>query len=223
MQDKWMIRAKEYSNCNCAYGCPCQFNSKSTHGHCEAIGSILIEEGSFNTTKQDGLCFVGIFQWPGEIAEGNGQSQIIIDERADAAQREALDKIAHGEATAPGATHFYVFNSTVTKRHQTLYAPIEMEIDIDARRARTRIKGLVESSGEPLINPFSKQEDRRGIYLPGGFEYTFAEIGSGNTKTTAGITLNLSSSYGQFCWLHMNQDGVIRGKAPAFAEHAARR
>jgi hypothetical protein len=83
---------------------------------------------------------------------------------------------------------------------------------------------LLESRGEPLINPFSGKEDRRGIYLPGGFEYTFAEVGSGNSRVTAGLQLGLSNSYGQFCWLHMNQDGVIRGKPPAFvAGHAARR
>ena len=218
-----MIRAKEFSNCNCAYGCPCQFNSRSTHGHCEAVASILIEQGHFNETKLDGLCFVGVFQWPGEIADGNGRAQLIIDERANAAQREAIGKIASGQSTAPGATHFYVFASTVTQLLETLYAPIQMEIDIDARRALTRVAGLVESRGEPLINPFSKKEDRRGIYLPGGFEYTFAEVGSGNSRTTAGVKLDLSNTYGQFCWLHMNQDGVIHGKPLVFNEHAARR
>jgi hypothetical protein len=221
MKDKWIMHAKEFSNCNCAYGCPCQFNSRSTHGHCEAIASVLIEEGSFNETKLDGLRFVGIFQWPGEIADGNGRSQIIIDERANAAQREAIRKIAHGESTAPGATHFYVFNSTVKQCLETLYAPMTMEIDIATRRALVRIAGLVDSRGEPLINPFNKQEDRRGIYLPGGFEYTFAEVGSGNSRVTTGIQLDLSNSFGLFCWLHMNQDGVIRGKAPAFTDHEA--
>src|SRR5262245_13386689 len=102
MEDKWLIRGREYSNCNCAYGCPCQFNSPSNHGHCEAIGNIIIDEGYFNDVKLDGLCFVGIFKWPGEIANGNGKSQFIIDERADKQQREAIRKIAYGESTAPG-------------------------------------------------------------------------------------------------------------------------
>ena len=221
MKDKWMIRGKEFSNCNCAYGCPCQFNSPSTHGFCEAIGSIFIEEGYFNDTKLDGLSFVGIFKWPGEIAEGNGQSQIIIDERASKSQRDAIDKIAHGEATAPGATHFNVFNSVVTKRFETLYAPITMEIDIEGRRAHTQIKGIVESKGEPLVNPFSGQQDRRGIYNPEGFEYTYAEVGSGTTLATAGLQLNLANTFGQFCLLHMNQDGVIRGKQLEFVNNAA--
>jgi hypothetical protein len=105
---------------------------------------------------------------------------------------------------------------------ETLYAPIEMEIDIDARRARTRIKGLVESQGTPLINPFNKQEDRKGIHLPDGFEYTYAEIGSGNSRVTAGLELNFSDTYGQFCWLHMNQDGVIRDQKLPFKKHGSR-
>jgi hypothetical protein len=218
-----MINAKEFSNCNCAYGCPCQFNSRSTHGFCEAIVSVLIEEGYFNNTKLDGLCFVGICQWPGEIADGNGRSQFIIDERANEKQREAIRKIAHGESTAPGATHFYVFNSTVSETLETLYASIMMEIDIDARCAHTRIEGLVESRGEPLINPFNGQEDRKGIYLPGGFEYTYAEIGSGSSRVTAGLQLGLSNTHGHFNLLHMNQDGVIRDKQPVFANNANRK
>src|SRR4051812_27000761 len=108
MSDKWMIRGREFSNCNCNHGCPCQFNSPSTHAFCEAIGNVIIDEGYFNDTKLDGLCFAGIFKWPGQIADGNGKSQFIIDERANTAQREAIRKIAHGESTAPGTTLFYV-------------------------------------------------------------------------------------------------------------------
>jgi hypothetical protein len=223
MKDKWMIHAREFSNCNCSTGCPCQFNAPATHGFCEAIGCIAIDEGYFNDTKLDGLKFVGVFKWPGQIADGNGRSQIIIDASANKAQREAIRKIAHGESTAPGATHFAVFNSVVKERLETLYANIEMSVDIEARRAHTMIKGLVESKGEPLRNPFSGQEDRRGIYIPGGFEYTYAEVGFGNTRVTAGLQLGLTNTYGQFCYLHMNQDGVIRGKEPDFVAHASRR
>ena len=40
--------------------------------------------------------------WPGEIAEGNGRELIIIDERANDEQREALRKIILGETGEPG-------------------------------------------------------------------------------------------------------------------------
>ncbi|MBT5028711.1 MAG: DUF1326 domain-containing protein [Nitrospinaceae bacterium] len=210
MADKWMIHGKEFSNCNCAFGCPCQFNSTSTHGFCEAIASVLIEKGSFNDISLDGLCFVMLLKWPGEIAEGNGRQQVIIDERATPDQRQALKKIAHGESTTPGTTHFHVFNSTMSEVHETLYAPIEMSIDVDARQGHTGIDGLVKSVGTPLIDPHSNEETRRGIHNPTGFEFTYAELGEGSSTASAHIDLDLNSSYGQFNILHMNQDGVIR-------------
>ncbi len=200
----------EYGNCNCAWGCPCQFNSPSTHGHCEALVSGHIEEGNFNDTRLDGLNWILLMKWPGEIADGNGSQQLIIDERADDAQREALRKILHGESTAPGTTHFFVYNSTMSKVCEPIVAPIEIEIDVEARRARVYVEGLVESIGTPIVNPHSGQEARARINLPDGFEYTIAEMGSGTTTVNAGIELRLSESYGQFNLLHMNQDGVIR-------------
>ena len=151
-----------------------------------------------------------LLKWPGEVAEGNGQQQLIIDESANPEQREALRKIAHGESTAPGATHFYVYNSTMSKVHDTLYAPIKISIDVEARHAHTKIEGLVESAGTPLVDPFSGEESRARIHLPNGFEYTYAEMGAGTSKITADIELDLNNSYGQFNILHMNQDGVIR-------------
>jgi hypothetical protein len=210
MQDQWTLRGAEFANCNCAWGCPCQFNAPTTHGFCQAVSCGIVDEGHFNDTRLDGLRFVMLLQWPGEIADGNGRQQIIIDERANADQRQALRKILHGESTAPGATHFFVFNSTMSEVLETLYAPIEVEIDVDARKARCQVPGLIESSGAPIIDPNSGQEFRAGIQLPNGFEYSHAEMGNGTSSARAGIQMELSGSYGQFNALHMNQDGVIR-------------
>lgn len=210
MADQWMIRGVEYGNCNCAYGCPCQFSAPTTNGNCEAVLTGHIEEGHFGDTKLNGIDWALLLWWPGEIAAGNGRQQAIIDERANDDQREALRKILHGEATAPGATHFFVYNSTMSEVLDTIYAPIELEIDVPTRSARVNIPGLVESRGSPIINPNTGDEHRARINLPNGFEYTVAEMGSGTSKVTAGIELDLSNSYGQFNILHMNQDGVIR-------------
>lgn len=210
MPDRWTLRGLEYSNCNCATGCPCQFNSKSTHGHCEAIAAGLIEQGHFNDTRLDGLRWAIIAQWPGEIAEGNGCFQAIIDERASAAQRQGLSKILHGESTRPGATHFFVFHSTMSKVLPTLYAPIEVSIDLAGRRARVRIPGLIDSEGSPIIDPHSGNEHRAQIHLPNGFEFTVAEVGTGRTRTHGAIELSLEGSHAHLNVLHMNQDGVIR-------------
>ena len=150
-----------------------------------------------------------LLQWPGEIAEGNGRQQAIIDSRANAAQREALRKILHGESTTPGATHFFVFNSTMSEVLEPLHAPIELELDLAARRARLRVSGVVESDGGPIIDPHSGNEHRVQIHLPNGFEYRIAEVGQGSSRTRGAIELSLEKSHGHWHVLHMNQDGVI--------------
>lgn len=211
MADKWMIRGVEFSNCNCDYGCPCQFGSPSTHGSCEAVASGIIEEGHFNDVRLDGLKWAMLLKWPGEIAQGNGAQQAIIDESATPEQRESLATILYGGSTEPGATHFFVFNSTMSDVRDPQFAAIELSIDVDERKAKLSIPGWVESTGEPIIDAFSGQPSRSRINLPGGFEYTVAEMGSGSTRCeTKGLELNFDKSYGQFNILHMNQDGVIR-------------
>ena len=210
MADQWMIRGVGYANCNCSYGCPCQFAAPTTNGFCEAVVSGHIEEGNFNDVRLDGFDWALLLQWPGEIAEGNGKQQVIIDERADSRQREALRKILHGESTAPGATFFFVVNSTMSEVLETLYSPIELEIDVEARKGQLQVPGIVESKGTPIIHSVTGGEHRARINLPDGFEYTVAEIGSGSTTATGAIQLNLSDTYGQFTVMHVNQDGVIR-------------
>ncbi len=209
MTDQWEIHATQFANCNCAFGCPCQFNAPSSHGFCQAVVSNFIQKGHFNGTPLAGLGFLILLHWPGEIAEGNGRQQVIIDERANTEQRNAIKKIAHGEATQPGANIFYVYNSTMSDVLDTLYAPLEIDIDVDARKAQITCSGLVKSVGTPLVNPFNGEESRAGIHLPGGLEYTYAEMGVGNSSVTGKIALELSESYGQFSHIHWNQDGVI--------------
>ncbi len=92
----------------------------------------------------------------------------------------------------------------------TLFAPIELSIDIEARVARLSIPGLVESEGSPIVNPNSGEPFRARIHLPNGFEYTYAEMATGKTRATAGIEIDIEGTYGQFNEQHMNQDGVIR-------------
>ena len=94
---------------------------------------------------------------------------------------------------------------------ETQYVPIELLIDVEARQGKLFIEGVVESTGTPIISPFTGEPSRARINLPEGFEYTVAEMGTGKTKATVpGLELDLDGSYGQFNILHMNQSGVIR-------------
>ena len=47
---KWSIKAREFVNCNCSYGCPCQFNGRPSYGNCEVVAAMQIDEGIHGTT-----------------------------------------------------------------------------------------------------------------------------------------------------------------------------
>lgn len=217
MDDQWQIDGPSYSNCVCDWGCPCQFNAPSTRGRCEAIVAGRIDSGYFNDTLLDGLNWVLVAKWPGEIKDGGGIQQVIIDARADESQREGLRKILHGESTEPGATHFFVYNAMSSTVLDTLYLPIHFEIDLTARTADLAVEGVATSSGRPIINAFTGNEVKAGIHRPDGFEYRYAAMGNGNGSSTGEIELDFHDSYAHFSRLYMNQDGVIEHATPALA------
>jgi len=206
----WEIEGKEYANCNCAYGCPCQFNALPTHGDCKAAVAYEITKGHHGDVTLDGLRMAMVVAWPGPIHEGHGRCQCIVDSAADPRQRSALLRIMSGEDTEPGATMWAVFASTMDEIYDPIFAPIDLEIDIAGRRGHIRVEGLIDSVGEPIRNPVTGEEHRARIDLPNGFEYSIAEMGSGTTTTHGKIPLHFEKSYGQFAHLHLTEQGVVR-------------
>ena len=101
MADQWLFKSETYDNCNCQINCGCQFNLPSTNGYCQSAYIGHIVEGHFNNTPLAGLNWAALYKWPGEIKDLNGKRQIVIDERADEAQRMALETIVSGEACKP--------------------------------------------------------------------------------------------------------------------------
>jgi hypothetical protein len=47
---KWRIAGEQFGNCNCDWGCPCQFMALPTTGRCEAFVTCLIRHGYFGHT-----------------------------------------------------------------------------------------------------------------------------------------------------------------------------
>ena len=89
MPIEWEIHGVSFGNCNCDYGCPCQFEAPPTHGDCRGTCFIEISEGHFGEVPLSGLRMGSIYDWPGPISEGKGKCQIFIESRADKAQRDA--------------------------------------------------------------------------------------------------------------------------------------
>jgi hypothetical protein len=206
----WEIKGRELVNCTCEYGCNCQFNALPDKGYCHAVAGIQIDQGHHGSTRLDGLRIAAIFKWPGAVHEGKGEAIAFVDERASDAQREALLKIMTGQDTAPFATMFAVFASTVTKMHDPVFVPIDFEVDVDGRKGRLSIKNYIQMTGEPIRNKVSGAESRAQIVLPDGFEYIVAEIGSASSQTKGPVHVEIKDKYGQFAHLHLNQNGVVR-------------
>ena len=203
---EWFVKGREFVNCNCDYGCPCQFKALPTHGNCRAMGAYLIDEGRFGDVPLNGVRAALIAAWPKAIHEGGGTMQLIVDEASGEAQRDAMLKIMAGEETEPMSTVWSVFAAAITTWREALIRPIDMAIDVDGRRATVSIPGVVEAGAEPIRNPVTGAEHRARIDLPVGFEYRLAEVGSGSTKTgaAAGVALQLEQSYGQLAEIHLS-------------------
>ena len=207
----WEIHAVVVANCNCAYGCPCQFDALPTYGTCEAADGFQVEKGFYGEVSLDGLSAGMLAKWPGPIHEGDGERLIIIDDQATADQRNALEKIISGEDTEELATIFWVVNAMTTIRLETLYLPVTIEADIEARRGRVVVDGVFELNVEPIKNPVTGAEHRARIEIPDGFEFTIAEMASGYVKTQNGIELpNNNGTHSHLAELHLNNSGIIR-------------
>jgi hypothetical protein len=206
---QWTIKGRSLTHCSCAYGCPCQFNALPTHGYCQAVIGVEVQEGHHGSTKLDGLKFAGAVAWPGPIHEGKGHIVPIVDERASAAQRDALLRIMSGQDTEPGATIFQVFSTTYEKVYDPVFSKIEFTIDVDGRKGQIKVPGLIETRAEPLVNPITGEPHRARIQLPSGFEYDVAEVGRGWTKTSGPVQLNMQDSHAHFINLHMTGKGVV--------------
>lgn len=171
----WSLTGESAIGCNCAWGCPCQFNALPTHGRCEALAGWQIQHGTFGETGLDGVRFASIYWWPGPVHEGNGTRQLIVDEQTTPEQREALEVLNSGQH---GGAYFEIFSSVCPNVLETAVAPIRFESDRERRRAHLQIPNIGELQSEPIKNPVTGDEHRARIVLPNGFEYKEAEIAS---------------------------------------------
>lgn len=208
----WKLRGRQLVNCSCDYGCNCQFGGLPDKGHCHAVFGMTIDEGKHGETDLSGLNIGAVFKWPGPIHEGHGEAVAFVDERASDEQRGALLSIMTGADTAPMATMFAVYYSTVETMHPPQFVPIDFEVDVHGRRGRMRIPGVIDMSGEPIKSPVDGREIRARIDLPDGFEYELAEIGSASSKSAGPVPIELAASYGQFANLHLDSNGVVRSR-----------
>jgi hypothetical protein len=206
----WKIEGVEVVNCNCAYGCPCQFNALPTHGHCRAHIWVQVEKGHFGDVNLDGTRFGVMAAWPGPIHKGNGTHQVIVDDRATPAQRQALETIAKGKETEPGKVVWFIYAAMSTTFLPTVTARIDLTMNPEARESSINVPGLVEGHVAPIRNQVTGLPVRAKINLPAGFEYTVADVASGHAKSQGPIEIAFEGTHAHFAPVHWSTNGVVR-------------
>jgi hypothetical protein len=201
----WKMAADEVVTCNCAWGCPCQFNALPTTGRCEALVAMRIRQGNYGETRLDGITFAAAYWWPKAIHEGNGVVRLAIDDKATPDQRGAILNIASGKQ---GGTFFEIFASVVSTALEPMYVPITFQEDREKRVASLKVPGLGEFRAAPIVNPVTGQEHRARIQLPNGFEYKEAEIANCvMQKVTLGDKkFENQNTYAQFAAVEFSHD-----------------
>jgi hypothetical protein len=207
---EWEMQGMEFANCNCNWGCPCQFNGLPTHGHCRAHSFVQVDRGRFGSISLDGLRWGIMAMWPGPIHLGDGTLRVIVDERADERQRAALETIAQGGETDAGVLIFQVFAAVISTRLPTLFRRIDLDIDIGQRTARVRVPDVLESSAEPIRNPVTGAPHYARVTLPAGFEFTEAEFASGKASASGPIELDFNDTHAHLARIHWTTHGVVR-------------
>lgn len=102
----WQVSGEYFETCSCDYVCPCiltNMAARPTKGACTFAMAFQIDRGRFGAVSLDGLGFVVVGETPGVMAEGNWKVGLIVDERATAAQEQAIAGIGSGQAGGPMA------------------------------------------------------------------------------------------------------------------------
>ena len=141
----WNISGQYAETCSCDFLCPCivgQMAVRPSKGWCTVAMAMQIERGSFGDVPLNGLSFIVLALTPEEMAKGNWSVGLVIDERATAAQRDAITAIASGAAGGPMAP----LSGLIGKFLGAEQAPIRFERD--GKKFTVTAGKLVDIAGE---------------------------------------------------------------------------
>jgi hypothetical protein len=106
-----------------------------------------VNRGHFGDVSLDGLCLVLAGVSPGPMGEGNWRVGLIVDERADAAQEQAITSLARGHAGGPLAAFAPFITSFLGVERKLI------RFEKDALRRSVSIPGVLDQALEGVPSP----------------------------------------------------------------------
>jgi hypothetical protein len=188
----WRIVGEYFENCSCDVLCPCI--TSSTRGPADTERCLVpfvchVQEGTFNGVRLDGLTFIWVFDAPAIMSQGNWRAATYIDERADAAQRQALEAILSGNYGGAPET----LAAAIGDRLGTKYVPITyvsqglvrqvevpgiMRFEIEGITAPGATEAMeISHVSHPMGSTLPIAKSRSGIYNDPDYQFSFDNTG----------------------------------------------
>lgn len=153
MAEKWKIEGEFFDSCSCNVGCPCQFGSDPTLGHCDAAVIWHIKNGNYGNVELDGLSVVLAGHVPAHPLKGNWTVALYVDEKASEKQREAITTIFGGQAGGMFANLSTLIGNIVGVK----YVPINVKIE--GRKRSVTIPNILDVDMEAFVNPATPDKE----------------------------------------------------------------
>ena len=185
----WQVSGTVLIACNCDWGCPCNFNARPSRGFCEGGWIWVFERAHVDDVTLDGLGVALFAKWPGAIHEGGGRAACFVDDRADASQRGALERVLRGELGGPWGIFIKTYD---------LAGPAAARFDVElAQHATTaRVGDIVNLKLQTIRNPVTQAEVHPEVVLPEGLVVKHAAVAA-SSEFRVGDPLNYEHS-GQY-------------------------
>jgi hypothetical protein len=194
MATKWTMRGTLLGACSCDWGCPCSFDARPTQGFCDGAYLWHVDQGKFGELSLDGLSFAWIGKAPGPLHEGNVSWLVLVDEKANAAQRKALDTLWAGKSGGP----WVIFMTVALSCEGPRYVPFELHLD--GINSKARGGGIIEYGLGPILNPVTHEAEEIYVDKPTGFTSKRLTMGASRVFRVKSdvLTYDHSGKYAEF-------------------------
>lgn len=142
----WRLKGDWFDLCSCNIGCPCVFGANPSSGTCEGVLTWIIREGNYGDVPLGGLNAIIISAWTGNVLERNRHFGFLIDDRANAAQRDALERIFTGQVGG----HFAAWRDLTEQQMGVQFVPIK--VTFSDEKWKVEVPGMIDGEGAPYRN-----------------------------------------------------------------------
>lgn len=130
--------------CSCGVPCPCFIGEDPDGNECFGVIAFHLDSGHARGVDISGLTLINVAYIPGNALAGGWRSVVLIDDKADDAQYEALLEAFGGKLGGPLADLAGLIGELVAVER------VPIEYDTHQAQGRLQAKGMVEAELMPI-------------------------------------------------------------------------